>query len=594
MTEYWFRGYDDFGNLTVRGCDDFLKPIKNAVSAYRLYGKEQVAAESHTQFGVQWDEHPFMVKTRTDDLFARGINGVVFHTYAHNPLSDKPGHPMNVSIGLPLNRYQTWWPYMSVWNDYHARSQFMLRQGVAVADILAYAGDDLIRIDDLERLDGLGQSYDFDWINRELLEQVKVEKGSLIVPTGARYQMLYLEPGHGLLPSTLELISNLIERGMTLVGCPPTQPATLNPQENAQHNTASLIKKIWGAKTGGPGYREKGRHVLGSGKVLWGMSLKEALAENKVLPAVETVGTDIPLAWHQRLVDGRDLFYLANTVPYARRLVVNLRSRQSDPMIFQALDGSVSRPVACQRLPDGRSQLALDFAAAGSLFVGFNFGPPDFNVPASIQPQLSKLLEPGANNTKVSIHAPMAIPLEWTRRANGSYVKWTDEPMSLKAPWKVALQSPFEDEKPHTFEISKLQNLAQSADDRIKYHSGTTTYMLTFKCDADWLRDADKIILDLGNVYNIADIVMNGKQLAYGLWAPPFRVNVKDVLRAGDNLLTIKVTNAWHNRLLADARLKPEERRTWSTVYPSGELRPAGLVGPVRLIAGTDYIEPSN
>jgi hypothetical protein len=54
------------------------------------------------------------------------------------------------------------------------------------------------------------------------------------------------------------------------------------------------------------------------------------------------------------------------------------------------------------------------------------------------------------------------------------------------------------------------------------------------------------------------------------------------------------VTNAWHNRLLADAKLKPEERRTWSTVYPTGQPRPAGLVGPVKLLVGTDYIEPSN
>jgi len=84
---------------------------------------------------------------------------------------------------------------MSVWNDYHARSQFMLRQGLAVADVLAYVGDDVIRIDDLERLDGLGLSYDFDWINRELLKQTRVENGSLIIPTGASYQMLYLESG---------------------------------------------------------------------------------------------------------------------------------------------------------------------------------------------------------------------------------------------------------------------------------------------------------------------------------------------------------------------------------------------------------------
>jgi len=519
MTEYWFKGYDDFGNLTVRGCDDFLKPIKNAVSAYRLYGKEQVAAESHTQFGVQWDEHPFMVKTRSDELFARGINGVVFHTYAHNPLTDKPGHPMNESIGFAMNRYQTWWPYMSVWNDYHARSQFLLRQGWAVADVLAYVGDDLIRIDDFERLEGLEHGYDFDWINRELLEQTRVENGSLIVPAGPRYRMLYLMPGHSLLPSTLELISNLIERGMTLVGTPPRQFSTLNPKENAQHKTAALIKKIWGAKADAPKFEQQGRHVLGSGKVLWGTSLKEALAENQVLPAVETVGSDTPLAWQQRLVDRRDVFYLANTVPYARHLIVNLRTSQSNPMIFQALDGSVRRPVASKKLPDGRTQTALDFAAAESLFVVFDSGEPELKVPVSIQSQLSKLLEPIKCDTKVSVDTPMTLPLEWTRRANGRYVKWSERALSPNGKWKVTLQSPFEEEQPHTFEASQLQNLAQSNIDRIKYHSGTATYTLTFECDTDWLKNTDDVILDLGNIYNIADVTINGKQLAYGLWA---------------------------------------------------------------------------
>jgi len=469
-----------------------------------------------------------------------------------------------------------------------------VRQGVAVADVLAYVGDDVIRIDDFEQLEGLQQDHDFDWINRELLEQVKVEKGSLIIPTGARYRMLYLMPGHSLLPSTLELISKLVEQGMTLVGYPTTQLSTLKPKENAQHNMASLIKKIWGAKPGAPEFKQQGQHVLGSGKVLWGLSLEKALADNKVLPAVETVGSDIPLAWQQRLIDGRDIFYLANTVPYARRLVVNVRSNQSNPMIFQALDGSVRRPVAGQKLPDGRTMLALDFAAAGSLFVLFNPGEPDLKMPASIQSQLSKLLEPKQCDTKVSVHAPMAIPLEWTRRADGSYVKWSDQSLFLKGPWKVTLQSPFEQEKPYSFEMSQLQNLARSEVGRIKYHSGTATYTLTFQCDADWLKNADEVILDLGNVYNIADVTINGRQLSYGLWAPPFRVNVKAGLRAGDNLLTVKVTNAWYNRLVADAKLKPEERRTWSTVYPTGKLRPAGLVGPVKLLAGAHYIELSH
>ena len=188
----------------------------------------------------------------------------------------------------------------------------------------------------------------------------------------------------------------------------------------------------------------------------------------------------------------------------------------------------------------------------------------------------------------------MVLPLEWTRRADGRYVKWSNRSLSLRGPWMVTLQSPFKQEKLYNFEMSQLQNLARSEVERIKYHSGTATYVLAFKCDADWLRNADEIILDLGNVYNIADVIINGKRVAYGLWAPPFRVNVKDMLRAGDNSLTVEVTNAWYNRLLADGKLKPEERRTWSTIYPIGKPRPAGLVGPVKLVRGIYHIEPTN
>jgi hypothetical protein len=589
MTEYWFQGYDDFGKFTIRGCDDFFKPIKNAVSAYRLYGKEKVAAESHTQFGVQWDEHPFLVKTRTDDLFARGINDVVFHTYAHNPLSEKPGHPMRGSIGFPLNRHQTWWDYMSVWNDYHGRSQFMLRQGLAVADVLAYVGDDMTRIDDLDMLDGLGYGYDFDWINRELLEQVKVDNGSLITPTGARYKVLYLEPGHNLHTTTLELISDLVAQGMTVIGYPETQPSTLNPLKNSQQTTDKLIKKIWGAKVGEPGFTG-GMRTMGSGRLLFGMSLKDALTKIQIQPAVETVGVDQKLSWQQRLVDGRDLFYLANTVPYPRHLIVKLRSSQSNPIIFQPLDGSVQRPLINRKLADGRTMMALDFAAGESVFVLFSPKGPELETPSSIRSELSKLLQHKDSNPQVSVDRPMALPLKWTRCIDGKYIKWGDETLSLNGPWKVTLQSPFEDEKPHIFEMSHLQDLVQSHVDRIKYHSGTATYTLNFQCDADWLKNADEVILDLGNVYNIADVVINGKKVAYGLWAPPFRLDVKDALVAGDNSLTIKVTNAWYNRLLADGKLKPEERRTWSTSYPRGKLRPAGLVGPVKLIRGKDAL----
>ena len=58
-------------------------------------------------------------------------------------------------------------------------------------------------------------------------------------------------------------------------------------------------------------------------------------------------------------------------------------------------------------------------------------------------------------------------------------------------------------------------------------------------------------------------------------------------LRPGTNELSIKVTNAWNNRLVGDAQLPPEKRSTWSSSNQIGAghpLLPAGLFGPVTLL----------
>jgi hypothetical protein len=47
----------------------------------------------------------------------------------------------------------------------------------------------------------------------------------------------------------------------------------------------------------------------------------------------------------------------------------------------------------------------------------------------------------------------------------------------------------------------------------------------------------------------------------------------------------VQVTSTWYNRLIYDARLPQEERKTWVINGPSdkAELRPSGLLGPVEL-----------
>lgn len=94
--------------------------------------------------------------------------------------------------------------------------------------------------------------------------------------------------------------------------------------------------------------------------------------------------------------------------------------------------------------------------------------------------------------------------------------------------------------------------------------------------------------LDLGTVRSWAEVFVNGTP-ARTLWAKPYACPVGRLLKPGRNELRIKVTSTWFNRLVKEAGLPEAERTTWTVCGPSegSEMRPSGLLGPVRLIVDT-------
>jgi len=129
----------------------------------------------------------------------------------------------------------------------------------------------------------------------------------------------------------------------------------------------------------------------------------------------------------------------------------------------------------------------------------------------------------------------------------------------------------------------------------IKYFSGTATYRTSFELGLEQSRQP--LRLALGRVGCIARVRVNGRDLGV-VWTAPWRVDLTGVARLGQNDLEIDVTNVWVNRLVGDARLPEERRRTKTNVpmLPKGsKLRPyrgyspdsplvtSGLLGPVIL-----------
>ena len=76
---------------------------------------------------------------------------------------------------------------------------------------------------------------------------------------------------------------------------------------------------------------------------------------------------------------------------------------------------------------------------------------------------------------------------------------------------------------------------------------------------------------------------INGK-FAGGTWTSPWKIDITDFVKSGDNRVEIEVVNNWINRLIGDSNLPAEDRITWlneNPTKPDDPLQSSGLMGPV-------------
>ncbi len=135
---------------------------------------------------------------------------------------------------------------------------------------------------------------------------------------------------------------------------------------------------------------------------------------------------------------------------------------------------------------------------------------------------------------------------------------------------------------PESITLDKLISWSHHAASGVKYFSGTATYRKTFHLPPEALAAGRSVYLDLGHVAVIAQVSVNGKDLGI-LWNAPFRVEATATLRAGDNLLEVRVTNLWVNRLIGDEQLPEDSDRnpegllkSWPKWLLEGKESPAG------------------
>src|SRR5208282_646497 len=123
------------------------------------------------------------------------------------------------------------------------------------------------------------------------------------------------------------------------------------------------------------------------------------------------------------------------------------------------------------------------------------------------------------------------------------------------------------------------------ADPGVKYYSGSATYTKTIQVPASAFSPGAHLLLDLGDVENLAEVSVNGKYLGI-VWKTPFQIDVTSALVPGTNQIVVQVTNLWVNRMIGDQQpwaLKKYAFADFTPYKADSPLLPSGLIGPVRL-----------
>ncbi len=573
MGEFWMDGRND---------------TKETASAAHAYGARIAAAESFTAKpgDANWTKAPFDHKMLGDLQFAVGINQFVFHRFAHQPWLDRvPGMTMG-HWGTNFDRTNTWWEQARAWMTYLTRCQYLLQQGRSVADVCYFYGEDVPNTL-AGRVPALPPGYDYDACNAEvLLQRMTVKDGRLVLPNGVSYAVLLLADSDRMTVPLLRKIAALVSAGATVVGRRPERSPSLVDYPRCDEQVRQLATDVWGD---GDGVKVT-EHRYGQGRVIWGRPIGDVLTRARLAPDFSTSGAGTFAAIHRRIGDA-DVYFVSSQNRGAVTAALTFRVADRVPELWRADTGEIVRTARFSE-HDGRTTVPVEFDPAGSVFVVFRAPVGGLDPVASVT---RDGVEVGAGvqvrfeaTGRISVTADQPGPYRLTTATGRTLFA---NPAALSIPTDLTgawtLRFPAGWDAPAELALPALVSWTQRPEDGVRHFSGTATYEKPFYVSPDRFGNGRSVWLDLGEVKEIAEVIVNGRDLGV-LWKPPFRVDVTQAVHPGSNTLEVRVTNLWPNRLIGDQGLPEDRRHTWTTYNPftaKSKLLESGLLGPVRLVS---------
>lgn len=527
--------------------------IKQASSAAHLYGKKIVGAESFTTIGPHWnDELWHDQKSAFDHEICAGLNRVYFHTFTCSP--KEQGFPgQEYFAGTHVNPQVTWWEKSGAFIDYMSRVQVIAQEGNFVSDVLYYYGDHVPNVYPFKHSDMPGAMFGFDYdvTDENMLLQLSVDNGEIVTPNNRKYKVLVL-PDHRVLSlPVLKHLRTLVKEGAKVIGEKPLKTVSLCGGEKAQNDFAELADEIWGKFEDTVGH-----NVYGKGEVVWGVSAKEYLLSKNVPVDFSIRGNDskTDFDYIHYMIGDTHFYFVSNQTTDVKNVEAEFRVSGLQPELWNPLTGEIREVLA--------------YAQKSNLT----------SVPLTLEPYGSVI---------VAFHKTIDKNMQGTKRMNYPEYKSLK---TLDGSWTVHFDTDWGG--PSTVVFPELTDWTTHSDKGIKYYSGTAVYEKQFEMSS--VVKNSRYFLQLENVKDvgIASVLINGKDKGI-VWTKPFRVEITDALKEGENEVVIEVTNSWYNRVAGDEmNIGPKKYTNTNIVLghdftgrPIKEIKlePSGLLGPVTI-----------
>jgi hypothetical protein len=483
-----------------------LNASRWASSGGHLFGKNVIGAEAWTWTGIpnRYGDTLEQLKLASDMHFVSGINSLMGISYVYTPeVAGRPGWAPY--WGPIVNHTQTWWPYFPHLSNYLNRVSWVLRQGRPVSDVALY-----LPVDDVLAATPASRGLNLYFGVKERLHGRRAPEFGL----------------QNAMDGDTAVVSTIVNSGYSF---------------DAIDSATLPFARI-----------ERGRLKMGLGDYrvvvlpnLEGMPLAdlEKLAEFVKAGGYVIATRRLPrlsYGWRNHEAETGKLRQLVDRMFDGRRAMLAADEREA---FRQALLRCLPPDVQLER-PDRDFAFVHRALPGEDYYFVANLGGQSKALRAKFRTPLRRieLWDPMTGKTalgwdgtlRLDPYGSTVVRLSRGRPAPFHPARRERQAIPLStASWKVS------------FPEVEAQGLGDwTLSPATRYFSGSATYQV--KAD---LKTGARVVLDLGDVREIADVTVNGVPAGVA-WKRPYRVDITRQVRDGGNVIEVKVTNLWINALL--------------------------------------------